>query len=55
MYRFHPITVNELERSEALFKFLYFIRDLGIESARVPAVEAWKIHMDLLAELAGNR
>lgn len=50
-YRFTPITADEIQGTELRMKFLYFLVDLGIKSAKPAAIEAFKVHMDLLAEL----
>lgn len=44
--------LHEIAKIELKFKFLYFIRDIGIKSAHAPAVETWKRYMDLQAALS---
>jgi len=55
MFRLSPITVQEIERMERTMKFLYFLRDIGIDSSVEPAREAFTAYMELLAELGQNR
>lgn len=55
LYRNYPITTDEIDRSDCVVKFLYFLIDMGIESARPEANKMFNRHMSLLLELAGNR
>lgn len=37
--------LHEIAKIEYKYRFLYFLRDLGIKSAHEPAVEVWKRFM----------
>lgn len=43
--------LHEIAKLEYRFKFLYFLRDLGIKSAHEPAVAALQYYLDIQAEL----
>lgn len=43
--------LHEVAKLEYKYKFLYFLRDLGIKSAKGPAVEVWKYYTYIQAEL----
>lgn len=43
--------LHEITKIDLRYKFLYFLRDLGIRSAHEPAVEAWKRHIYVVGAL----
>ncbi len=44
--------LHEVAKLEYKFKLFFFLRDLGIKSAREPAVAVWKEYMYILGELS---
>jgi len=44
--------LHEIAKLELKFKLMFFLRDLGIKSARGPADVIWKHYMFILGELA---
>lgn len=48
------LTADEISKIEAKYRFLYFLRDLGIKSAHGPAVEEWQKYLYIQAELTVN-
>lgn len=50
--RLTPITAEEVLRTELQMKLLYLLRDLGIKSANPALQIAFRMHMDLIAELS---
>lgn len=49
----HPNTkeLHEITKIDLRYKFLYFLRDLGIRSAHEPAVATWKKYIDIVGSL----
>lgn len=43
--------LHEITKIDLRYRFLYFLRDLGISSAHEPAVEAWKEHIFIVGAL----
>lgn len=43
--------LHEVAKMEYKYKFLYFLRDLGIKSAHDPAVKVWTAYAFIQGEL----
>lgn len=43
--------LHEVAKLEYKYKFLYFLRDIGIKTANEPAVSVWKEYMYIQGEL----
>lgn len=43
--------LHEVARLEYEYRFLFFLRDIGIESALEPAVESWRRYMFIQGQL----
>lgn len=42
---------HEVRRLELTFKLMFFLRDLGIQSAMQPAIDSWTDYMHITGQL----
>lgn len=54
MYSLEIPELHEIRRLELIYRLLFFLRDLGIESAREPAVIVWTEYMHVVGALMIN-
>jgi hypothetical protein len=45
------VQLHELRKLELRYRLLFFLRDIGIKSAKAPAVKVWNHYMDATAQL----
>ena len=45
------VQLHELRKLELTYRLLFLLRDIGIKSAKVPAVKVWDSYMDATAQL----
>jgi len=43
--------IHEVRRLELIYKFLFFLRDLGIKSAVQPSIDVWTDYMHITGHL----
>jgi hypothetical protein len=43
--------VHSLRKLELTFKFMYFLRDIGIKSAKDPASKLWAEYVNILSKI----
>jgi hypothetical protein len=49
--QWRPNEVHEVRKKEIIVRLLYFLRDLGINSAHDVAVREWSAYCHILGEL----
>jgi len=46
--------LHEIRKLELKYRFLFMLRDLGVASARQPAIDTWSEYIEIVGQLVLN-